>query len=457
MDNVRFFIDIGSTFTKVVAIDLEKEEIISRVESPSTVQEDVTIGLKEALKKVEKDVGNINEKDAIACSSAAGGLRVISIGLVPELSSEAAKRAALGAGAKIVGHFSYELTQSEIEQIEEIRPDLILLAGGTDGGNVKAIIHNANVLSHSNITAPIVVAGNKSASDQIKEIFKPSLKMVKFVKNVMPEIGKLEVEDCREAMREVFMQNIIKAKGIDKARQLIKDILMPTPVAVLNAAVLLGNGVEGEEGLGEIIVIDVGGATTDVDSIARGNPTRGGVMLRGLPEPFAKRTVEGDLGVRHNIDVLLQIGKGKGVVLDEEIISLFRSEPGRIPRDQREWSIDAELARIAVQTAFERHVGSIEIVYGPMGEIQTQVGKDLSQVTKVIGTGGPIVFSFDPGKILRGVIADSDHNYLLKPMKADLYIDEKYIMYAIGLLAQSEPRKALRIMKKYLKPVQTNP
>jgi uncharacterized protein (TIGR01319 family) len=252
------------------------------------------------------------------------------------------------------------------------------------------------------------------------------------------------------------MQNIIRAKGIDKARQLIKDILMPTPVAVLNAAVLLGAGVEGEEGLGEIIVIDVGGATTDVDSVARGNPTRGGILLRGLPEPFAKRTVEGDLGVRHNIDVLLQIGKGKGVSLDEEIIATFRSEPGRIPRNQRELSIDAELARIAVQTAFERHVGSIEIVYGPMGEIQTQVGKDLSQVTKVIGTGGPIVFSFDPGKILSSVIVDPDHSYLLKPKKADLYIDEKYIMYAIGLLAQSEPRKALRIMKKYLKPVLTN-
>jgi uncharacterized protein (TIGR01319 family) len=272
----------------------------------------------------------------------------------------------------------------------------------------------------------------------------------------MPEIGKLEVEDCREAMREVFMQNIIRAKGIDKARQLIKDILMPTPVAVLNAAVLLGSGVEGEEGLGEIIVIDVGGATTDVDSVARGNPTRGRIMMRGLPEPFAKRTVEGDLGVRHNIDVLLQIGKGKGIVLDDEVISKFRSEPSRIPKNQRELSIDSELARIAVQTAFERHVGRIEIVYGPMGEMMIQVGKDLSQVTKVIGTGGPIAFSSCPEKILSGVIADSDDVYLLKPRKADLYIDEKYILFAIGLLAQSEPKKALRIMKKYLKPIKTN-
>jgi uncharacterized protein (TIGR01319 family) len=456
MDNVKLLIDIGSTFTKVVAIDLEREEVISRVESPSTVEEDVTIGLRKALSKVEEDVGSIKGKEAIACSSAAGGLRVVSIGLVTELSSEAAKRAALGAGAKIVGHFSYELTQSEMRQIEGICPDLILLAGGTDGGNVKAIIHNASLLSRSKMAAPIVVAGNKSAFDEIEEIFRPSSKVVKFVKNVMPEIGKLEVEDCREAMREVFMQNIVKAKGIDKAKQLVKDIIMPTPGAVLNAAVLLSNGVEGEEGLGEIIVVDVGGATTDVNSVAWGKPTSGGVWMRGLPEPFAKRTVEGDLGVRHNIDVLIQIGKGAGIALDDEVISLYRSEPSMIPRTQIEMSTDAELARIAVQTAFERHVGRIEIVYGPMGEMMIQVGKDLSQVTKVIGTGGPIAFSSCPEKILSGVIADSDHTYLLKPRKTDLYIDEKYIMFAIGLLAQSEPKKALRIMKKYLKPAKTN-
>jgi uncharacterized protein (TIGR01319 family) len=456
MNNIKLLIDIGSTFTKVVAMDLEREEVISRVESPSTVEEDVTIGLRKALSQVGKEVGNIKGIEAIACSSAAGGLRVVSIGLVTELSSEAAKRAALGAGAKIVGHFSYELTQSEMREIEDICPDLVLLAGGTDGGNVKAIIHNANLLSCSKMTAPVVVAGNKSAFDEIEQIFRPSSKVVKFVKNVMPEIGKLEVEDCREAMREVFMQNIVKAKGIDKAKQLVKDIIMPTPVAVLNAAVLLSKGVENEKGLGEIIAVDVGGATTDVNSVAWGKPTRGGVWMRGLPEPYAKRTVEGDLGVRHNIDVLLQIAKGKGVILDGEVISKFQSEPGVIPKDQREMSVDTELARIAVQTAFERHVGKMEIVYGPMGEMITQVGKDLSQVTKVIGTGGPITFSSCPEKILSGVIADSDHTHLLKPRDAELFIDEKYIMFAIGLLAQSEPKKALRIMKKYLKPAKTN-
>ena len=269
----------------------------------------------------------------------------------------------------------------------------------------------------------------------------------------MPEIGKLEVEDCREGIREVFMQNIIKAKGIDKAKQLVKDIIMPTPVAVLNAAVLISKGVGEEEGWGDLIVVDVGGATTDVYSIATGHPGKGGVLVKGLPEPYAKRTVEGDLGVRHNIDVLYQIVKGKGVSIDEEIVSSFRLDPSRIPRNQRESAVDEELARVAVETAFERHAGKIEVIYGPMGEFKFQVGKDLTGVDKVIGTGGPIAYSTGPKKILMGVLDHTPNPYLLKPKRADFYIDGKYIMYAMGLLAQSEPQKALRILKKYLEPV----
>lgn len=449
--HVKLLVDIGSTFTKVVAVDLVREEIVSRVEYPSTVEDDVTVGLIKALKETEKEIGSVEGKEILACSSAAGGLRVVSIGLVPELSCEAAKRAALGAGARIVGHHSFTLTSAEIRQIEDISPDLILLAGGTDGGNERTIIHNARMLSHSKIAAPIVVAGNKSSYDEIEQIFNHSPNVVKFVKNVLPEIGNLEVEDCREGIRQVFMQNIVRAKGIDKAKQLVKDIIMPTPVAVLNAAILLSQGGEGEAGLGEIIVVDVGGATTDIDSVAQGLPTQGGVFVKSLPEPFAKRTVEGDLGVRRNIDVLLQVGKEKGIVFDDEVISAFRSEPNRTPRSQREFSVDAELARIAVGTAFVRHVGRIEKLYGPMGERLIQVGKDLSEVTKVVGTGGPIAFSPCPEKIMSVIVADSENPYLLKPKRVNFFVDEKYILYAMGLLAQKESRKALRIMKKYLK------
>jgi uncharacterized protein (TIGR01319 family) len=218
--------------------------------------------------------------------------------------------------------------------------------------------------------------------------------------------------------------------------------------------VLLAEGTEDEAGWGEVIVADVGGATTDIYSISRGPSSKRGAYLKGLPEPYAKRTVEGDLGVRHNIDHLYEILRSRGVLVDEEVIASFRNDPSRVGRDQRELEVDAELARTAVEVGFERHAGKLETVYGPMGEILIQVGKDLSEVTKVIGTGGPIVFSIRPGDILKYVLGNSSDRYSLKPKNAGLYIDKTYIMYAMGLLAQSEPKKALRMMKKYIKPLQ---
>jgi uncharacterized protein (TIGR01319 family) len=449
----KMLIDIGSTFTKAVAVDLDRPTVLATAKSPTTVKEDVTIGLENALKKIEEQIGKPGDSEIIACSSAAGGLRMVSIGLVPELSSEAAKRAALGAGAKIIGLYCHQLTRREIRQIEESAPDLILLAGGTDGGNETVITHNAALLAKSNIAAAIIVAGNKSAYDALEDIFSESTKTVRFVDNVMPEIGKLEVQACREAIREVFMGRIVHAKGLDRAKELVDHVIMPTPVAVLNAAALLANGAQGEPGLGELIVVDVGGATTDVYSIAKGNSTKRAVMMKGLPEPYAKRTVEGDLGVRHNIDTLMEICSNRGICVDDGVISLFQSDASRTPADDREREVDTILTRVAVETSFERHVGRIETVYGSQGEMLIQVGKDLSEVKTVIGTGGPITHAVAPGEILRGVLSESVNGNFLKPREAGFYLDHRYIMYAMGLLSRTDPKAALAIMKDNLKTI----
>jgi uncharacterized protein (TIGR01319 family) len=452
MSNIKLLVDIGSTFTKAVAVDVDQKAILLTAKSPTTVKEDVTIGLTRALAKIAESIAIPEDREIIACSSAAGGLRMVSIGLVPELSSEAAKRAALGAGAKIIGHYSHQLTRREIRQIEESTPDLILLAGGTDGGNETAITHNAEMLSHSSVTAAIIVAGNKCAYDRIEDIFSQSGKAVRFVDNVMPEIGKLEVQPCREAIREVFMARIVHAKGLDKAKDLIDHVIMPTPAAVLKAAVLLHEGTHGEKGLGELIVVDVGGATTDVYSIAKGNSSRG-LMMKGLPEPFAKRTVEGDLGVRHNIETLNEICVNQGITLNSEILSGFHCNPETLPHNKEDKAVDDELARVAAETSFDRHVGKLETVYGANGEMLVQIGKDLSGITTIIGTGGPIIHSTAPAVILASLLAKSENGNPLKPTTADFYLDEQYIMYAAGLLSQSEPLAALAIMKKYLRKI----
>ena len=458
ISSISLLVDFGSTFTKVVAVDLDKEEIVSRSQVPSTVNVDITIGLNQALDKISDkvNIGDLEKRETLACSSAAGGLRMVAIGFVSELTSEAATRAALGAGAKIVGRYSYELTRQELAEIEEISPDIILLAGGTDGGDKRVITHNARMLCRSDLARThLLVAGNKSAYDEIRGIFEAAGRDVRFTKNVMPEIGTLETEPCNREIRDIFIKNIIEAKGVAKARAIVKDIIMPTPSAVLTAAKLLAEGYNGDEGLGELIVVDVGGATTDIHSIAKGNPARGAVVLKGLPEPYVKRTVEGDLGVRYNIGTLVEQLGQRGFLPNQGFERAIEklSPIEELPETEEEFACDKMLASVAVELAMERHAGKIEIVYGPMGEMAIQRGKDLTEVECVVGTGGPLAFSPNPRGILDGVLFQGASPHILRPKSPKFYVDKHYILYAAGLLSTTSPRSALALMKKYLEEV----
>jgi uncharacterized protein (TIGR01319 family) len=453
-NSLRFLIDFGSTFTKLVIVDLDAEIIVGRYQVPTTIETDITIGLRQLLEEARRDRGiePRERKSLLACSSAGGGLRMITVGLVPSLSTEAGVRAALGAGAKAIKGFSYNLNLSDIEEIERISPDIILLSGGTDGGDTKVIIANADKLSRISCRAPIVVAGNRDASDEIRAIFKGSKRNVVYAENVMPRIGELSVDPCREAIRQIFVSHIIKAKGIDKAINIVDETIIPTPSAVLRAAELLAEGLENEDGFGELMVVDVGGATTDVYSVARGYPTRSELISGSLPEPYAKRTVEGDLGVRHNIDTLIEMGEARGAFSRSEfrqLKSVFPA-PASLPSNDLEFTLDSLLAGVAVNIAGERHCGRIKMVMGVTGELAVQEGKDLSDVSSVIGTGGPLVFSRNPGNILKKLLFNADSPQVLRPREAGLYIDGSYVLYAMGLLSRSDSGKALRIMKKVI-------
>jgi len=453
MGQVRVFIDFGSTFTKVVVFDLSKEELLARVQVPSTVDRDITIGLEEAWKLVRAEVGLGEEqlRQALACSSAAGGLRVACVGLVPEYTTEAARLAALGAGAKIVGVYSYELSEAEAAELEELAPDIVLLTGGTDGGNRKVILHNARLLARTgDRIRNIVVAGNKAAHDEVRQILGGAGKNVILTRNVMPEFGRLEVEPCNRTMRELFLSRITEAKGIARVRSLIRGVVMPTPAAVLEAARLLAEGAGDCPGRGELLVVDVGGATTDVYSVARGLPTNPAVVTVGLAEPYVKRTVEGDLGMVHNLETLREIvGAGEEPEGFAEALGDLAARSG-IPRTEREVETQIMLARAAVKTAVDRHAGRLEARVSPQGEFLLQRGKDLTGVGWVVGTGGPVAFSPAPERVLEGALFRPEEPVLLKPKAPRFLVDRHYIMFALGLLAQSEPLKAARLMRKYL-------
>ena len=187
-------IDFGSTYTKVTIVDLESEEIVATAQAGTTIDSNIMDGLNKALGQIAEPVGGWNFHRKLACSSAAGGLKMIASGLVKELTAEAARRAALGAGARILQVFSYELIDQDLAKIAAAQPDMILLAGGTDGGNSEIILKNAVTLSRLPQSLPIVVAGNKVASVQAAEILRQKHTPVVIADNVMPELNVLAVD-----------------------------------------------------------------------------------------------------------------------------------------------------------------------------------------------------------------------------------------------------------------------
>mgnify|MGYP000966702739 FL=1 len=459
-------IDFGSTYTKLTAIDLDNEVILATAKDITTVEDDIMIGFNKAFNKLKIEINKKINFDEIsfvnktACSSAAGGLKMVAIGLVPELTAEAAKKAALGAGARVIKTYAYELNSRELEEIKNTALDIILLAGGTDGGNKEGIIHNAKMLAEFKVKIPVVVAGNKAATDEIENILKEAEIDCYITENVMPFINKLNVEPSREEIRKVFMNKIVEAKGMKKAEEFIKGILMPTPAAVLKASEILATGTDEEEGLGDLIVVDIGGATTDIHSIAKGEPTKPSIMIKGLEEPYAKRTVEGDLGMRYSAIALLEASGTRKIrnylhdslkQIDVKAQCQFRHDNIKmVPQSEEEIRFDEAMAKAATELAMTRHCGVLECVYTPMGTMFNQSGKDLTETPYVIGTGGVIIHSLNPKDILKAGNFNEEDPIHLKPIAPKFLVDKTYILSSMGLLAQEYPNTAIRIMKKYL-------
>ena len=350
MTSLAILIDFGSTFTKVTAVDLDNARLMGRSQAPSTVLTDVREGLLQALSDLHgrlplferppEDLSSLEGKTVLASSSAAGGLRIAVVGNVPGLTVEAANQSALGAGAKIVGSTAFKLSAERLGEIESLRPDMILLTGGVDGGDTETILHNARMLAQSALSMPIVVAGNQAAAQEVSQILQERGKEVRRVDNVMPKMGTLEVESAREEIRQLFMQRITRAKGLDQVKEFV-DVVLPTPMAVLEGLRLGADGTAEESGWGDMLVVDVGGATTDVHSIGFGHPAGENVISQGLAESYAKRTVEGDLGIRFNAATILnRVGLDK---LSEDlqrdfsrIFSIGRYAAGLYRADQPE-------------------------------------------------------------------------------------------------------------------------
>lgn len=451
-------IDFGSTYTKVTAVDTEAEVLLGTAAAYTTVQTDINEGLSHALEKLEAQTGKLDFAARYACSSAAGGLRMIASGLVPELTSEAAKQASLGAGAKIVKVYSFELTEDDIEEIDRLRPDIFLLVGGTDGGNSDCIRHNAQMLAACKADFPVIIAGNRTAARACQRSLEGRQTFI--CENVMPKFGVLNIQPAQECIRALFLNRIIQAKGLSHASKLISGILMPTPSAMMRAMQLLAEGCEGEAGIGELMALDVGGATTDVYSIADGMPKEGGTVYKGLPEPYVKRTVEGDIGMRYSIGGIVEAASLKKVASlagltperAQALIDDLAKHTEKVPDSEETERLDFALACCACETAARRHAGYMEETYNMTGKVFVQTGKDLRTVRQMVVTGGSLIHTKRTGEIASHAFYDPADPMSLRPIKARVLVDRRYILAAMGLLSEYEPQTALRIMKKELKP-----
>lgn len=451
-------VDVGSTYTKLTAIDSDRRCVIATAQAFTTIETDVMDGFNNAISQLKENCAacgcaDFQYDELIICSSAAGGLKMVALGLVPDLTSKAARTAASNAGAKVVKTYAYEISGSEQQEIYDINPDLVLLCGGTDGGNKEVIIANARRLVSIDRPFTTIVAGNKSAVDEIEEIFKSAGKSYVITQNVMPQFNKLNIEPARDAIRNMFIARIIEAKGLNNLQAMSRFEIIPTPLAVLKACELLSKGTSDKEGCGDLLAIDIGGATTDVYSMATGDPTTDNTMTKGLPEPWSKRTVEGDLGMRYSLPhVYEQIS---GAVRNDEARMLkikswvdrcYASPDTLAAPGSEDEEIEEFLGSTAVAVAVERHCGKIADVYTPLGLMHTQEGKDLMEVPMVIGIGGILRNSRRPKEILKGAMYDIMTPESTKPKNPKFYLDEKYIFASMGLLSQIDADLAFDLL-----------
>ncbi|MEG1528535.1 MAG: GlmL-related ornithine degradation protein [Clostridia bacterium] len=440
--------EIGSTTTLINAFMLgAKPKFIGQGFAPTTVEQgDVCIGLNNAIDSLAKTLGEkVTYKEMLATSSAAGGLKMTVHGLVYEMTVRAAKEAALGAGGIIKLLTAGKLSQYDLGQIIKTKPNLILLAGGTDYGATEVPLYNAELLAKADLPCPIVYAGNKALDGQIAQIFEDAGKSCKIVDNVYPQLDNLCIEPTRKVIHSTFEQNIVKAQGMEHIRKLVSGNIIPTPGAVMECAMLAS------ELLGNIAVIDIGGATTDIHSVCDDNAEMASLAIEA--EPHCKRTVEGDLGVyinaRHLIDLLGE--QELSAKLGFDIVTTL-AEYKAIPVGDKQIELVEELTLQAGKIALTRHAGSIRYIFGNNGRQTLTQGKDLTDLKYLIASGGALTRLPHREQIMRNLANINANKTMLFPKvdKLQILFDNDYIMASLGVLAKTHKDEAIELLKQTL-------
>jgi MutL protein len=418
-------IEIGSTFTKLAFywITHGTLQLGGRVSGLTTIgEQDVSIGYRYLLAEIEAAYGITCFEKKYLSSSAAGGLRIVVCGLTYNLTTKAALESALGAGGVVVKSIVGAINKRQAADIEKLNPNLILLCGGLDYGEEEVICQNAHVIADLKIDSVLIYAGNRVIQDEIKHVFATNQKKCVITDNIYPQVDQFHFQDVQTLIRQVFETEVVKAPGIECIQNETMPPI-PTPLAVSYVTEVMGSL------LGDLMVFDIGGATTDLHSYVA--PKADCAVVQATLEPPLKRTVEGDIGVFYNLKNLLEPHENEALYITS-------------PLDSR---IDLPTySRRACQKALDRHSGTKMRIHNGARLVDIIYGRDLTSVKSVIGTGGAIIYGFSDSPSFEQAFIDLPTEKLVPQKIEHCLIDQRYILSSIGLLAQEYPAEVSKFL-----------
>jgi uncharacterized protein (TIGR01319 family) len=427
-------VDVGSTFTKAVLVDAATGAVLGTASHPTTVASDVMDGVD----AVRAELGVHGAPDEVlVCSSAGGGLRLAVVGYEREVTAEAGRRVGLSAGARVVHVSSGPMTGADVAALRAASPDLVLLVGGTDGGNADVLLHNARRLARARIAAPVVVAGNVDAAPEVSDLLASTGRRHVVTANVLPRIGVVAPEAARAAIREAFLAHVIGGKGLSSGRGFAELVRAPTPDAVLRGVEVLAEVVGGD-----VLVVDVGGATTDVYSVITPQGEDATLHREVVGTLWHARTVEADLGMRWTAEGVVEAGEREQIALSDNVIRYARAvaaDTAHLASTTPQWQAEEELAATAAVVAVRRHGRPPRASERP---------RPLADVVLVVGSGG--VLRHAPGDVGRRVLdrVTRDHGGGWRvPEAAVTRVDATYVLFAVGLLAPNHPAAAAALAR----------
>ncbi len=467
--------DCGSTTTKAILIEYQNGEyrLIVRGEAPTTVEtpfEDVTMGVLNAIAEVEELSGRkiLDENNKIitpakdkvgtdiyiSTSSAGGGLQMMVAGVVRSMTAESAERAALGAGAivmDVIASNDKRLPHQQIERIRHLRPDMILLSGGIDGGTTTHVVELAELISAadpkprlgSGYNLPVIYAGNNMARDAIKETLGDKVAL-DIVDNIRPVLERENLLPAREKIHDLFMEHVMaQAPGYAKLMSWTDTPIMPTPGAVG----LIIKTIADQEGI-EAVGVDIGGATTDVFSVFQG---------------VFNRTVSANLGMSYSVsNVFAETGlpnvmRWVPFEMDErDLRNRIKNKmirPTTIPQTLKELILEQAIAKEALRLAFIQHKNFATVLKGVQQQRtiadafdQTTGGQtlvDMMSLDMLIGSGG--VLSHAPRRQQAALMLI---DAFLPEGITRIAVDSIFMMPQLGVLSTIHEKAATEVFNK---------